>query len=468
MFISYLTKELRRRWKQAVVVSLGLELGIALVVTVSAMASGVSDAQNTVLHSLYGVGTDISVTQNDASNGPPGGFNVGGDGSTATFSRDRVSSIPGLATMSVAAATKIANLPDVAAAAGGLRLNSTHLSGRLPTIPPAASFGSSSGAPAQQANPGKIDISSVSIVGVDVSTTSVGPLDGSQITSGRSLDATDASAKVAVVDRTYAKSHSLSVGDTLTIAAKDYRIVGIAAAPASGTSTQVYLPLAAAQSLAGVGHVVNTIYVKATSAATIAAAKQEIKEIYPKANVITASDLAKQVTGSLASASNLATKLGSWLSIAVLLAAVVIASLLTISAVGRRTRELGTLKALGWRTPRVVVQVVGEALTQGVIGGGIGLGLGVIGAWLVTRAMPALSATVSSDGGAVPGGGPQVVAGGQNPFTHTISVALHAPVDLRLAGLAIALSLAGGLTAGLLGGWRAARLRPADSMRQLV
>jgi ABC-type antimicrobial peptide transport system permease subunit len=180
------------------------------------------------------------------------------------------------------------------------------------------------------------------------------------------------------------------------------------------------------------------------------------------------SDLAKQVTGSLASASNLATKLGSWLSIAVLLAAIVIASLLTISAVGRRTRELGTLKALGWRTPRVVVQVVGEALTQGVIGGGIGLGLGVVGAWLVTRAMPALSATVSSGGGALPGAGPQVVAGGQNPFTHTISIALHAPLDLRLAGLAIALSLAGGLTAGLLGGCPAARLRPADSMRQLV
>jgi ABC-type multidrug transport system fused ATPase/permease subunit len=127
------------------------------------------------------------------------------------------------------------------------------------------------------------------------------------------------------------------------------------------------------------------------------------------------SDLAKQVTGSLASASNLATKLGSWLSIAVLLAAIVIASLLTISAVGRRTRELGTLKALGWRTPRVVVQVVGEALTQGVIGGGIGLGLGVVGAWLVTRAMPALSATVSSGGGASPGQGRRSWRAGRTP-----------------------------------------------------
>ena len=468
MYISYLTKELRRRWKQAVVVSLGLALGIALVVTVSAMASGVSDAQNTVLHSLYGVGTDISVTQNDASNGPPGPFNVGGNGSATAFSRDRISTNPGLATMNQASATKIANLPDVSAAGGGLRVTSTHLSGKLPTIPPGGTLGSTSGGSVQQVNPGQIKISSVSIVGVDVSTASVGPLTGAQITSGRSLGATDASAKVAVVDRTYAKTQSLAVGDTLTIGTKDFTVVGIAAAPASGASTQVYLPLTQAQSLAGVGSVVNTIYVKATSASSIAPAKQEIKALYPKANVTTASDLAKQVTGSLASASNLATKLGSWLSIAVLLAAIVIASLLTISAVGRRTRELGTLKALGWRTPRVVAQVVGEALTQGVLGGAIGLGLGVVGAWFVTRAMPALSATVSTGGGALQAGAPTIARGGQNPFTRTISVALHAPVDLHLAGLAIALSLAGGLIAGLLGGWRAASLRPADSMRQLV
>ena len=37
-----------------------------------------------------------------------------------------------------------------------------------------------------------------------------------------------------------------------------------------------------------------------------------------------------------------------------------------------------------------------------------------------------------------------------------------------LIALAIGLSLVGGLIAGTLGGWRAARLRPADAMRRLV
>ncbi|TMK87830.1 MAG: FtsX-like permease family protein, partial [Actinobacteria bacterium] len=177
------------------------------------------------------------------------------------------------------------------------------------------------------------------------------------------------------------------------------------------------------------------------------------------------SDLAKQVTGSLSSASNLATKLGSWLSIAALVTAIALATLLTLAAVGRRVREIGTLKAIGWRTRRVVGQVMGETLVLGLIGGALGIGLGIAGAWVVTKVAPSLTATVSSAQGLVgPGGG----GPGGNPFSRTISVALHAAVTPALVATAVGLSLAGGGIAGLFGGWRAARMRPADAIRRVV
>ena len=75
------------------------------------------------------------------------------------------------------------------------------------------------------------------------------------------------------------------------------------------------------------------------------------------------------MTGSLASASSLATNLGRWLSVAVLVAAFGVASVLTMAAVSRRVREFGTLKALGWRSRRIVGQVMGESLAIGVLGG---------------------------------------------------------------------------------------------------
>ena len=63
MFFTYLRRELRRRMRQAIFIALGLALGIGLVITVTAASSGVKAAQGTVLQNLYGVGTDVTVTQ---------------------------------------------------------------------------------------------------------------------------------------------------------------------------------------------------------------------------------------------------------------------------------------------------------------------------------------------------------------------------------------------------------------------
>ena len=74
-------RALRRRWKQSLVIALGLAVGIALVVTVSSAAAGVEVAQAQVLHSLYGVGTDMTVTKSlGRGSGGPQRFGGFGDG----------------------------------------------------------------------------------------------------------------------------------------------------------------------------------------------------------------------------------------------------------------------------------------------------------------------------------------------------------------------------------------------------
>jgi len=195
----------------------------------------------------------------------------------------------------------------------------------------------------------------------------------------------------------------------------------------------------------------------------------------PTATVTTSSDLASQVTGSLASAASLASNLGKWLAIAVLVAAFAVASLLTMAAVSRRVREFGTLKALGWRSRRVIGQVMGETLAMGVIGGIVGVAIGFAGAALVSALVPSLSATVGQSTGSASPGGPQAFGPpGGGAFgrlgadaAKTISVHLNAPVTAGAILLAVLLAVAGGLVAGAFGGWRAARLRPADALAQV-
>jgi ABC-type antimicrobial peptide transport system permease subunit len=233
---------------------------------------------------------------------------------------------------------------------------------------------------------------------------------------------------------------------------------------------------------------VNTIYVAASSSTMITTVSKEITRVTPKATVTTSSDLANEVTGSLASASSLARNLGKWLAIAVLAAAFLLASLLIMSAVSRRVREFGTLKALGWRSRRIVGQVLGESITIGIIGGIGGIVLGFAGAALVSHIAPPLTATTGLATGTATPGGARAFAGGGPPgggggfggggggggfrrlaadASNAVTVHLNAEVTLAAVALAVVLAIAGGLIAGGFGGWRAARLRPADALARV-
>jgi ABC-type antimicrobial peptide transport system permease subunit len=153
------------------------------------------------------------------------------------------------------------------------------------------------------------------------------------------------------------------------------------------------------------------------------------------------------------------------------------ASLLTMAAVSRRVREFGTLKALGWRSRRIVGQVMGETLVIGVVGGAAGIALGYAGAALVSKFVGPLSATPGQSPGSAspgfgpPGGGRSGGGGGfrrlANDASKTILVHLNAPVTVGVIVLAVLLAMAGGLIAGTFGGWRAARLRPAAALAQI-
>ena len=62
-YLSYLFSELRRRKGRTLLTALGLGVGVGLVVTVSALTTGLDEAQDKVLEPLTGVGTDMSVTR---------------------------------------------------------------------------------------------------------------------------------------------------------------------------------------------------------------------------------------------------------------------------------------------------------------------------------------------------------------------------------------------------------------------
>jgi len=445
-FVTYLRRQLTRRAGQAIVIALGLAVGVGLVATVSAAAAGVARAESGVLGALYG-GTDVTVTGAAFGAPPPG---AQGTAAPAVGASSSLGSL--YAGISASKVAQAARLPGVAAAAGGITLLEASIA--FPKNGP--SLGQTSG---------------YTIDGVDTADASLGPLGSASLVSGHLFTAGESDSDVAVLDSAYAKSHGLRAGSAVTVDRARYTVIGIVSQPRGSSPPAIYVPLARAQAMPLGGenlkNEVNTIYLAAASAGDIPAVSKEVTALLPGTFVTTAGNLPSQVTGSLTSAVKLVHDLDGWLTVLVLVAAFAVASLLMLAAVSRRAREFGILKAIGWRSRRVVGQVLGEAAAIGVAGAAAGVGLGFAGAAVIAAVKPKVSATVGADNyPQVPSAHVQVIGG--SSLIHVVPVPLDPSVSARVIAAAVALALAGALLAGAFASWRIAVLRPADALARIA
>ncbi|HHW51290.1 MAG TPA: FtsX-like permease family protein [Pseudoclavibacter sp.] len=508
MFFTYLRRELANRRKQTIIISAGMALAIALVVVVNSLSAGIQDAQAEALESIYGVGTDITVTvpaeapdtDSESSDGSPQmgqQFDFGSDDGTTedgttTVNQSQLSTDMTTTTFEDSALDTVTAVDGVSAASATLSLTNTTFNGELPDFSSTTEGDSSSSAqamPSEGAGGGtggpngdgssSFNVDSFTVLGVDPTADAVGPLSAVTLSEGETLTTNDADSTDAVLDADYATSADLAVGDTIDIGGTEFTIIGtVTSSTTSGTSTSsdVYISLAAAQALSGEDGMISSIYVQAESSDQIDTVADAISAALPDVTVTTESDLADTVSGSLGTAASLISNLGTWLSLIVLVAAIVIAVLFTISGVTRRTREFGTLKAIGWSNGSIVRQVAGESFVQSLIGGLVGAVIGIIAAIIINMSNITLSSSGSTEaiadstgsGGGMGGGfGGGMMDAATTTATST-DLTLTAPVSVAVILLAVGLAALGGLIAGAFGGWRAAKLRPAEALRAIA
>jgi ABC-type antimicrobial peptide transport system permease subunit len=560
-YVRYVRNELVRRRTRTIVTLVGLGVGVALVIALASLSSGLDRAQRKTLDPLAGLGTDLTVTLSPDQN--QGGFGFAGGGGNRDLIQANQSVITDLSklgkpgdhfvhdfflpgsqlTFEQSSASQVSSLANVAQVTSGLTLLAQHQEGVVPKIvaklktggqtfritrniprpspeefakmqaclkkvgvsigggqgqsqgqgqaPNGGSgrgfFGRSGGdrsafekcLPAslrrlrtqfttpqqtlkQVLDPPQTNIKTTAytIGGVDQTQPGMGVVTSSQVTSGRFLAASG--DKEALVSSTYAAKQKLKVGSKLALNGSAYTVVGLVDPPLGGQTADVYLPLKELQSLASQKGLANVLLVRASDSSKVAAVEAEIKRALPNAQVASSKDEAAKISGSLVDASNLSHDLGLVLSILAAAAAFLLAALLTMSSVGKRVRELGTLKALGWTQRMVVRQVAGESLVQGVLGGIFGVALGVVIALAIDAFGPQLSASTTTGGSlSLPG------LTANTTRTATSSISLSAPIGVTIVLVGFALALLGGLIAGGAGALRAARLRPADALRQM-
>lgn len=219
------------------------------------------------------------------------------------------------------------------------------------------------------------------------------------------------------------------VDDTLRINGVPYRIVGIYETGQGMEESGGVVVLEDAQNIGQKERKVSLFQVGLRKGASADAVIERIESLDKDVTVSTASgySASEQWTDYLQGF--------AWgvSAIAILIGGLGMMSAMVMSVL-ERTREIGTLRAVGWSRWRVLRMILGEALLLSAVGGVFGVVLGAFLAWLVGQA---------------PGVG-MMLAGSINP-------------GLVMQGMVTALAL--GLIGGIYPAWTAANLQPVEALR---
>ncbi len=219
------------------------------------------------------------------------------------------------------------------------------------------------------------------------------------------------------------------VGDTFRLYESVYRIIGIYETGEPFEDGAAVVALEEAQAISGKPRQVNAFLIQVRDDADVERLRQRIEERYEDVTATTSADFEQEQ---------------EWMQYVyaftwtVSLVAVVIGGVgvmnTMLMSVFERTREIGVLRAVGWRPGQVLGMVLGESLALSVLGGGVGAALGVG----VVRAVE------------------------QVPAVSSIMPPAFSPALFLQAGV-VALLL--GVVGGAIPAWRASRLLPAEAMR---
>jgi ABC-type antimicrobial peptide transport system permease subunit len=122
-----------------------------------------------------------------------------------------------------------------------------------------------------------------------------------------------------------------------------------------------------------------------------------------------------------------------------------------------RTREIGVMKALGFKNRDVLLLYLLEASLIGIIGGLIGIGLGIGGAQM----LPSIISYSFLRTPQQRGSGPQQGMAQQGQVSLSYSPVI--PIDMTITAFAIAILVS--IIAGLYPAWRASRMEPVRALR---
>ncbi|MBE3144574.1 MAG: FtsX-like permease family protein [Planctomycetes bacterium] len=280
----------------------------------------------------------------------------------------------------------------------------------------------------------------------------------SNITEGRNLQVGDSG--VVVLEDVVAHSLGVGVGENVTLSGKNFTVVGVN----GGTELKaVYLSLEDAQSITNTTGQAWVLDVFVDGVQNLEKVKSKIISEYPELVIIVeykqtidiglegiASDT-ERIQDAQAKMNNLE-RTGMVQIGFIIVAQIVIILFIMLYTVRERTKEIGTLKAMGASNRTILTQFMLEGTLLSLIAGVVSIAIGTVGASTIGNLLlPRLDQygvdiIATDEGGWVP-----------------VSLSGTVTPQIMLAVLGVAVLL--GMLGSLYPAWKASKIQPAEAMR---
>ena len=271
------------------------------------------------------------------------------------------------------------------------------------------------------------------------------------ITSGNTLESSDSSANVALIGLQYSTDKGVDVKDTITLNGTSIVVKGIYTTGTRFGDNSIILPYNTAKKVYGITGM-NEVYVNVDYAGNVESVVTALRSaLGPDYDVIDPSTMETAIQNSINSVlANSETGL-----VISLITGVAVMIFVMILITRERTKEIGVLKAIGFKNSSIVAQFFTESVFLAVLGF-------VVGLILVMAAGPSLANMMlgTSGGGSRggPGGGFRGMGG---EFSGRIDFTLQPTLTIYALVLAIILGIIGSVYPIL----KAISLKPAEALR---
>ena len=412
MYYRYIWQELRHRPNRTLVNILGVALGVALFISINAVAGAYQTAAE---QPFKNIGADLVVQRADVQNPSEQKAPMTMRGIKLPFSNQVLAEKDWLA---------LEQLPEVSGLAKALLL--------------------------WEFVPGGFH----TIMGMDTSTDDLGPMKiRTWVNEGRFL----LSPKEVLLEKHFARFNKFHVGDEIKINSQGFNIVGLVEIKAGSqvAAANIYMSLKDAQTLVeGAAAPFNVVYLRLKDPGRLNQVRSEITSKMPGAQV-SSSDSFLMLMGGVSVISGYFSLI---ISLVALFGAMFLIMKTMTSNLLERSQEIGILKAVGWSRRDVSRQLLGEVTVQSLLGGI----LGIIFGYLMSFALGFLSLTIT-----VPWDLNPLPAAARTGEMAAQVVTLPVRVSMGLAAWSLALSLLTGLLTAYVIGRKASKMKPQVIWRQL-